>query len=183
MKVRGISWSIWFISHARRLMFKIILVLVNIIVLWIKYLVCKRVIIEGFYLFSWEELGSLLYCFSWSCECCHFMFTLYLSCEPFLIGFIYVIENCTKRLNNYFYVCCLMWMEVNLNVLVKFDRSFMLFIMFLGAGCSILPQAWPLRTSTYNRCIIFYNCAFVSFCIRFVLADRKLCLNLFLLKW
>ena len=107
-------------------------------------------------------------------SCWHYIWVVSLR-----IGVIYVFENCTIRLNNYFYDCSLMWMGINLNVFIRFERIFMLFIMFFGAGCTLLPQAWPLRRSTYNRCITFYNCDFVSFCIRFILADRKLCLNIF----
>ena len=59
---------------------------------------------------------------------------------------------------------------------------FMVFIMFLGAAYTLLPYARPLRRSTYTRTIIFYNCDFVSFCLRFLLADGVCAQAFFLLQ-
>ena len=79
MNFDGVSCWVWVFSQAKRLLFEIVLNLLNTTELWNKYLVVKLAVIKFFSLCFWVELNSVLLLYYQIAECCDFMFTICLS--------------------------------------------------------------------------------------------------------
>ena len=135
MNFDGVSCWVWVFSQAKRLLLEIVLDLLNTTGMWIKHLVVNGAIIKFFFCVF---LGWIKLCFiallsdrrlSW--------FHVYNLSEllPLWIVVIYVIESYTIRLTNYSCVLSLMFMWIDLNVFVRFERIFTfywaLFIMIV----------------------------------------------------
>ena len=178
MNFDGVSCWVWVFSQAKWLLFEIVLDLLNTTGLWIKYLVVKRFILKGCFLCFWVEVNSVLLLYYQIAECSHFMFTICLS--YFRSGLLLFMSSTSNEKINQFFLRFVFdvygtWSKC----LRQIWEDFHVIHYVLGVGCTHLPSARPLRRSTYNRSINFYNCDFVSFCLRFLLADSRLCLKIF----
>ena len=147
MNFDGVSCWVWVFSQAKRLLFEIVLYLLNASGLWIKYLLVKRIIVKSVFLCFFGWIKSCFIALLSDCRVLSFHVYNLSELLPLWIAVIYVIESYTKRWSNYSHVSSLMCMGINLTVLAGLETIWTLFIMTICRKKSNIE--WYLICNSY----------------------------------